>query len=63
MFIKITRLSDSDEKMELIIPVSRIASVCSGYERGSRVLLAERRDEIAAEETVGEIWQMMKEMK
>lgn len=63
MFIKITRTTARSENFELIIPLAAIKSVCSGYETGSRIRLAESRDEIEAHESVSEIWQMMKEMK
>lgn len=63
MFIKVTRMTGDSREVELLIPFTKIAHVCSGYESGSRILLVGNSSEIDVEESVGEIWRMMKEMK
>ena len=62
MFIKVTRTA-TEKRFQMLIPITSIAMVCTGYESGSRVQLAENRVEIEVEESVAQIWAMMKEMK
>jgi hypothetical protein len=56
-------MTGDSREVELLIPFTKIAHVCSGYESGSRILLVGNSSEIDVEESVGEIWRMMKEMK